>query len=718
LYVALSGEPGDFESLSLWADENFVDRFGQYLYDYRFMLLDSETRELLDNGGASAIAANALASVFSPFTFAPLDNLADDPFLLVERSVQKKLSSSLSSGKMSLHDDVLAAQHEGTWYVILRGSLAPKGLALTNRESTVKKIYEAGATIAAANSGLRFFYSGIPFHSYESSSNAQKEISLISTVSLLAILAIFLYVFRSPVPALAAFAAIGLSLITAFSTAMLFFREVHVLSFVFGTTLIGTCTDYSIHFIVHRGKAEQVPLCSLKPDAGAIKARARVLRGLALCLISTAICFASLLLAPFGILKQFAVFSIAGLLSSFLTVMCIFPLIRTNKKEISFPIYRSLPKKLCIIALAGSFALFAAVLFINRDKVRVENKLGDMYKMSGHLLESERINAQVLDYGSSGWYFIVSGSNAEEVLQNEEDLCAGLDLEIERGNLGSYMAVTSFYPSQKSQRSSYEAAKKLMPLAPAQFEALGFPQGAAEDYRAEFASAERYLLPTGSDFTSEFGSLWVGEIGDTYYSCVLPLHAADGDAFRNIAAEREHIFFVNKVKDAQRELDRLTRIMLLLFLIAFIVIIVMIRRFYSWQQTARIFAVPVFLFLAVLTVLSCLNIPLGFFTIVGLVLVFGLGLDFIFYNCEAENRRENKEHTALAILLTFATTALSFGALALSSFAPVHIFGITVFSGLCAAYIFSTLLSASAPSETQRISGSTPASSSEEEEPH
>jgi predicted exporter len=153
--------------------------------------------------------------------------------------------------------------------------------------------------------------------------------------------------------------------------------------------------------------------------------------------------------------------------------------------------------------------------------------------------------------------------------------------------------------------------------------------------------------------------------------------------------------------------------MLLLFLVAFIVIIIMIRRFYSWRQTARIFAVPVFLFLAVLTVLSCLDIPLGFFAIVGLVLVFGLGLDFIFYHCEAENRRENKEHTALAILLTFVTTALSFGALALSSFAPVHIFGITVFSGLCAAYIFSTLLSASAVSENQRISGSDSSSAEE-----
>jgi predicted exporter len=77
---------------------------------------------------------------------------------------------------------------------------------------------------------------------------------------------------------------------------------------------------------------------------------------------------------------------------------------------------------------------------------------------------------------------------------------------------------------------------------------------------------------------------------------------------------------------------------------------------------------------------------------VGLLLVIGLGLDYIFYTVESENKTEGKTHTSMAIFLSFATTALSFGALVLSSFVPAHIFGVTVFSGLCAAYIFANLL--------------------------
>jgi predicted exporter len=91
--------------------------------------------------------------------------------------------------------------------------------------------------------------------------------------------------------------------------------------------------------------------------------------------------------------------------------------------------------------------------------------------------------------------------------------------------------------------------------------------------------------------------------------------------------------------------------------------------------------------------LACLDIPLGFFPVVGLILVFGLGLDYMFYITENETRGRPSFLTIAAIFLSFATTALSFGALALSSFVPVRIFGLTVFTGLTAAWAAAMLLS-------------------------
>jgi hypothetical protein len=238
--------------------------------------------------------------------------------------------------------------------------------------------------------------------------------------------------------------------------------------------------------------------------------------------------------------------------------------------------------------------------------------------------------------------------------------------------------------------------KALLPLAESQYVKLGFPAEYAETYRREFAASEkRYSRVDGniSPYIKDLiSNLWIGEAGArSCYSCVLPLHPGDEAAFRAIAEEFDFIFFVNKVKDIGTELDALTRTMIFLFLGALVVIAVMVRFIYSPRDTLRICAVPLFLILVTLAALAAANIPPGFFSAAALVLVFGLGLDYIFYMREGVVSLQ-PSLTTLAVILSFVTTALSFGALALSTFAPVHIFGLTVFAGLTAAFMAAMLL--------------------------
>jgi len=109
------------------------------------------------------------------------------------------------------------------------------------------------------------------------------------------------------------------------------------------------------------------------------------------------------------------------------------------------------------------------------------------------------------------------------------------------------------------------------------------------------------------------------------------------------------------------------------------------------KDSIKICLVPVLLVLAVLAVLAVKKIHLGFLPIAALILVFGLGLDYIFFMSGRENTK-NKNITRFAVFLSFLTTGLSFGLLSLSSFTPVNIFGLTVAAGLIAAFIFAMLL--------------------------
>jgi predicted exporter len=218
--------------------------------------------------------------------------------------------------------------------------------------------------------------------------------------------------------------------------------------------------------------------------------------------------------------------------------------------------------------------------------------------------------------------------------------------------------------------------------------------------RADFTASKPAVTPdTIPPYLKRIVSnLWLGEVDGTYYSCVLPLHARDETIFRSIAhdmsargkdeAARTAVLFVNKVKDIGVTLDSLTKLMLILLSAAYLIILILIKTSHRWKDTLKIGIAPLLLILVTLTVLAALDIPIGFFSAVGLILVFGLGLDYMFYITD----NAASPLTILAIILSFATTALSFGALSLSTFMPVHIFGLTVFSGLSAAFVCSMLL--------------------------
>ena len=724
--------PDFFDSLSLYVDSSSVAEITKWLHENRFSLIDEKGRELLENGRATEIADEALASVYGAFSISDLANLAEDPFLLSERNLHKLLEGgAASSTNMSLRDEVLFCEKDGEFYVLIRGTVSQKGSALASKKNAVKNIYDAVKKIGDAD----FIFSGVPFHSYESSSSAQAQISVISTVALVLIVVVFLYIFRSIVPALVSALAVVFSCGIGFVSVLLFFRGIHVLTFVFGTTLIGTCLDYSIHYFVN-WKAN--PDC----DSG-IGVRNHILRGISLGFTSTEICFAALFFAPFPLLKQVSVFLFTGLATAYLSVVALYPilkipkkrelpiLIRSSRLEALVPeversrfggavtrlraipgllgqtrifksipyflrqssLFRVLPILLVIFSLVGIFA--------NYRSLKIQNNIQELYSMSKKMLQNEISSAKVLNTGASGWYFIVKADSEEELLQKNEELSGILDSAVEDKKLGSYLSVVQFIPSEKVQKESYAAAGNLVSLAKKQYEALGFGEANSGDYASQYEKnyrslENRFVHPSDENLPATIqdaiANLWIGEVDGAFYSCVMPLHALPEEEkfFREYAGSHEGIFFVNKVKDISAQLDILSRSMLKMLALAFVIVIAILCFCYRPPVVLKIAFVPLLVTLVTTAVLLLCRIHLSFFPITALVLVFGLGLDYIIYAVEAgENSKKDKSEnlTSFAIFLSFLTTALSFGALAISTFPPVHFLGLTVFVGLLTAVV-------------------------------
>lgn len=690
-----------FESLSFEASSLSLDQIFEWQYKNRFLLLDKETvQKINQGGGVDELKELAVQKAFGAFSLTPLEFVDGDPFFLADLELQNLIERLSNTGtSLALRDGVLAAEYDGEHYVMVRGALTQKGASVTSKQNGVQTIYDCANRVAASSDfgqeEVSFVFSGSPFHSHKSATSAQRQVAAISALSMLAVVVLLLLVFRSARPLLFSVGAITLSAAFGLGTELLVFGQIHILTFVFGTTLIGTCLDYSLHFWTRAYFCQEALL-----GAQAMK---KIFKGLALSFASTEVCYLIMLLAPFALLKQISVFCFAGILSAFATTVLFYPALAVPQKKVPLTMLNGAKfalsgklKKIFLFAVAGT-CLALAIFF--RENLRLDNDLRKFYTMSGKLLEDEKLSASVMNRKNGAWYFIVRANSADALLQTEEAFCSGLQEEVTAGRLDSFSATSQFVPSKKSKEASLAASQKLMEAAPELQEIFG---SEARDFEPDFLEA-RALLEAADDSGMEgvppylkdaLETLWLGKIGQEYFSAVfvsggdaenlksLAARFGAGELGENGVADAQAVCFVDKVGDIAFELNRLTKIMLVLLAAAFVVLILALAFFYKPRALAKVAAVPLLVLLCEAAVIAAFKIPLGFFAVTGIILVFGLGLDYIIYTVESGGDAVN----SLAVLLSFATTALSFGAIALSSFMPVHIFGAVVFFGLVAAW--------------------------------
>ena len=686
-----------FQTLSLYNGMETLSEIENFVHPYRWNLLDEDTvAQLSTPDGAQDFANNALATAGGFYTLTSLQNLETDPFLLDEQATMTYIAAVQNAGAtMTTKDGVLASEKDGRWYIFMSGILTKEGSAIASSDNGVTSIYSVCNPLE--KDGIRFAYSGVPFNSHKSSNNAVREMGIVSVISIAFIIILLLIVFRGATPLVASLLSIMISMATGFAATHLIFSNVHVLSMLLGTSLIGSCIDYSLHFFMN-WKGNQLL------NSGA-EIRSHIRKGLVLSLLSTIICYVMLLFTPFNLLKQLGVFSSVGIFSSFLTVSCLYPLIKVpseNKRTIPLlKLYHSSPLKKShltrSIATVASFVVLILILVINHDKAKIHNDMWELTKMEGRILDDYNTMQDVTHYNPSGW-FIISGDSEDEVLKNEELVCKTLD-EYGQGRPGfGYLATSQFIPSREKQEKSISASRNLVPLISDQLDMLGIEPEYEETIRKELDEAQSNILMPGADLPEAISTLisplWLGVIDGKHYSVVMPVLLQESVPYREIAGNNENLYFEDKMDDLAKGLDKLTRLIFILFSIAYVIIVVVLKFFYTWRQTIKIARIPLMSILAIIDVFIISGNPIEFFCVTGMILVFGLGLDYMIYMIENMTRTtsDNKhlDHTKLepfSVIVSFVTTAVSFGALAFSSFVPVHAIGLSICTGIIAAYI-------------------------------
>lgn len=707
LYDAIKDSDA-FKSITLHTDTGSFDDAVDFVSINKYNLLNTSRTHQILGGGAQDFADSSIDKAFSSFDIVALDT-DSDPFLLASVEVSDYLQKIADAAPaLSMKDGVMARHsvEKDLWYVMVRVVLSPKGAALASKTNGVSQIYAAARPLEV--DGTRFVYSGTAVHSNTSSSNAVKEIGIIGAISLFVVVAILLAVFGTPAPILLSVGAIFVSCFTAFCATVAIFGKLHILTLVFGTSLIGSCIDYSLHYFIN-WKAN-----TALSSTDAI--RTFLFKGLSLSLASTVLCYFVLLFAPFGLLRQMSVFSISGITSSFLTVICLYPLVPLPKSRtirvlgVHLPRYNK--KVVGRAVITGVFAAAILTIIIFHKNFALHNDIKNLYKLEGRELSDELEAAAILSYNPSGW-FIVSGATVEDMLQTEESLVAILK---ESGS-ARVMATTSFVPSVAQQRLSQKAVATLVPLLQSQYAALGYDEAESQDLctavEQEFASFQRAqdfidLENLPDALAQVLSQSYLGKVDGKYYSVVMPVSVNKESiaSFPQIAQKVPGVFFMNKVGSMNDDLDKLSHMILRAFVVVYLLLAVLLKFFYSAKQTAKIISVPLLIILSIIAGFSATSTYLEFFSITGMILVFGLGLDYVIYMLENEKRAQANlggysPLESFAIFLSFITTVVSFGSLSFSNFKPVHNIALAIFIGLTVSYVSTFFYSRVSAAESQ-----------------
>ena len=201
---------------------------------------------------------------------------------------------------------MLTVEYSGKTYVLVNAKMLQNASDMASDGHIISLLEDKMALLQKAHPNLSFECSGVPFHSYSSSQKAQREVAWISGISGVAVLLLLLLAFRSPLPILSILVSIVVAILAAIGATLATFHEIHIFTFVFGTSVIGVSIDYALHHFADRNFQ---------------------IKSILLGFMTTELSYIALMIVNFPVLRQMAFFSMVGLASALLSVLLIFPII-------------------------------------------------------------------------------------------------------------------------------------------------------------------------------------------------------------------------------------------------------------------------------------------------------------------------------------------------------------------------------------------------------
>ena len=362
-----------------------------FFHSHRRGLLSERHRRMLERGEDGKIRRSALRRRhFGPGMFPE----ADDPLYLLGDYVAdlgRLMPAWAGDGRQMLSATATEADGDALASLVSLAREDPEGIAI----------------------------GGAPFHSLVSRRACVSEVNALCAVSAAIVLLVGLWLFRGLSFVLPTFAALACGIVAAAAATFLMYGKPHAMTFLFGTCLIGLGVDYCYHALAEGTRASR--------------------KNTVQALFTTCLAFAPLLFSRIAVLSQMAVFTCAGLVAVYATILVWFPpKCRPSGARPAADLRIRVPP---LVRIAVPLVSCAGLFF-----ARFGNDLADFYSPDPLLAAGEARVAEAMGLKGSKTA-LVEGSSLEDALQKEE--AAGLD------------GLSRIVPSMKRQEENARLKERL-----------------------------------------------------------------------------------------------------------------------------------------------------------------------------------------------------------------------------------------------------------------
>lgn len=665
-------------------DEAIATNTIEFFQPWRGQLLTGQQRQLLASQTPAQLAASAVEALYRPMGMPRIGEWRDDPLNLFGGW----LSSRAGDSRVRVTDGRLSVSDGQSHYALLMLEQRGSAFSMEAQQALVPLLAQAKVAATTAVPTAQVLAIGVPLYAAAAASQGQHEMHTIGAGSLVGIVLLTLFAFSAIRPRILVTLSIAVGILAAISVCALLFPRVHLITLVFGASLVGVAENYGTNYFSNRlGRDPSERWAMVREQAPVMW----------LAMLTTAIGYGLLALTPFPGLRQIAVFSAVGLLAAFVTVLWWFPYLDRGVMDVTRlaqwigsrrALWPSLGRNRFTLAfVVGALVLLAA----GTARIQVNDDIRLLQNAPPDLIEQQIRVGKLLELPNPGQFYLVQGKTPDDVLVREEALKAGLDGLRSAGGLSSYQAVSDWVPSA-SQQATDAALIRQVVEGPSGVRALAL---ARMDEPAATTVSSGDIVPMrleawlNAPISEPFRTQWLGPFADGYASVVLLRGVDSADKLSRaqmLASSVDGVRWVDTVGEVSgimaRYRYRMGGVIAVSYLLVFLAL--------AWRFGRRAWRALMPTALAsglTLSLLALLGQPLQLFNVLALLLVLGMGVDYGIFLLEQPGR--DAVRPFLSVTLAAASTLLAFGLLALSATPALRAFGLTMLFGIALSWLMT-----------------------------